>query len=70
MAYYAKLQNSIVQQIIVVSNTIDDGATWCNQTFGGEWVECNNGNIGDTYDAVNDVFVAPPAPEAGDNNEN
>lgn len=27
-------------------------------------------NIGYTYDAVNDVFVAPPAPEAGENNEN
>ena len=26
--------------------------------------------IGYTYDAVNDVFVAPPAPEVGDNNEN
>jgi hypothetical protein len=27
--------------------------------------------IGYTYDAVNDVFVAPPAPEAvGDNNDN
>jgi len=26
--------------------------------------------IGYTYDAVNDVFVAPPAPEVGENNEN
>ena len=26
--------------------------------------------IGYTYDPVNDVFVAPPAPEVGDNNEN
>ena len=26
--------------------------------------------IGYTYDAVNDVFVAPPAPEIGENNEN
>jgi hypothetical protein len=26
MAYFAKLQDSIVQQIIVVSDTIDDGA--------------------------------------------
>lgn len=61
MAYFAKLQDSIVQQIIVVSDTIDDGATWCNQTFGGEWVECNNGNIGDTWNGTE--FVAPPAPE-------
>ena len=26
--------------------------------------------IGYTYDDVNDVFVAPPAPEVGENNEN
>jgi hypothetical protein len=45
----------------------------------GEWRQTSyNSNfrntyagIGFTYDAVNDVFVAPPAPEAvGDNNEN
>jgi hypothetical protein len=63
MAYYAKLQNNIVQQIIVVSDTINDGAAWCRQTFSGEWVECNNGNIGDTYDPVADEFVAPVVEE-------
>jgi len=57
MAYYAKLQNNIVQQIIVVSDTIENGAVWCHETFGGEWVECNDGGIGWTYS--NGVFTAP-----------
>jgi hypothetical protein len=57
MAYYAKLQDNIVQQIIVVSDTIDDGASWCNQTFGGQWVECNDGAVGWTYS--DGAFVAP-----------
>jgi hypothetical protein len=69
MAYYAKLQDNIVQQIIVVSDTIDDGATWCTETFGGEWVQTlDDGStrfaeIGDTYDYETQTFIAPPQPE-------
>ena len=47
------------------------GAQFCHDLLGGEWIQTSyNGNfrgvyasIGYTYDAVNDVFVAPPAPE-------
>ena len=57
MSYFAKLQNNTVQQIIVVSDNIEDGAAWCTETFGGQWVECNNGGVGWTYS--NGVFTAP-----------
>ena len=69
MAYYAKLENDIVQTVIVVSDTIDDGAAWCNQTFGGEWVQTFDdestrfAEIGDTYDYETKTFIAPPQPE-------
>ena len=61
MAYYAKLENDIVQQIIVVSDTIADGQAWCVQTYGGVWVDGTNATIGWTYDGTN--FIAPPEPE-------
>ena len=69
MSYFAKLENNIVQTIIVVSDTIDDGATWCTETFGGEWVQTfDDGStrfaeIGDTYDYETQTFIAPPQPE-------
>jgi hypothetical protein len=48
------------------------GAAFCERVLGGTWKQTSyNGNmrgkyagIGDTYDAVNDVFVAPVV-EAG-----
>ncbi len=66
MAYYAKLENDIVQTVIVVSDTINDGAAWCTETFGGEWVQTfDDGStryaeIGDTYDYDTQTFIAPP----------
>ncbi len=70
MNYFAKLSNNIVTQVICLSETITDGVSWCVEHYGGEWVQTydNNpakpyGNIGYTYDADADVFVAPPAPE-------
>jgi len=57
MAYYAKLKNDIVQTVIVVSDTIDDGASWCVENYGGEWVECTDGGVGWTHS--NGVFTAP-----------
>ena len=57
MANFAKLQNNIVKQIIVVSDTIDNGQAWCVETYGGVWVERNNANIGWTYNGTD--FIAP-----------
>lgn len=83
MAHFARVENGVVQEVIVVSN--DNAPTEiagqefiASLGFKGKWVQTSyNGNIrgvyagiGYTYDAVNDVFVAPPAPEVGENNEN
>jgi len=72
MAHFAKVDNGVVSQVIVVSN--DDAPTEAaGKAFiasiglAGEWVQTSyNANfrskyagIGDIYDAVNDVFVAP-----------
>jgi hypothetical protein len=85
MAYFAKLENNTVVQVISVSNDVcgeptlgfpeteSAGRAFIANTlkFDGVWKQTSyNGNIrgtyagvGYTYDAVNDVFVAPPAPE-------
>ena len=85
MAHFAKIENSLVTNVIVVSNDVCGEPTFvfpdtenAGQAFitnvlklDGTWKQTSyNGNfrgiyagIGYTYDAVNDVFVAPPAPE-------
>ena len=77
MAHFAKVENGIVRQVIVVSN--DDAPTEAaGQAFiasiglAGEWRQTSyNANfrgtyagIGYTYDAVNDIFVAPTTEDA------
>ena len=77
MAHFAKIVDTKVVQVIVVHNNdapteVEGKAFIASCGFDGEWVQTSyNANfrnkfagIGDTYDAVNDVFVAPPAPEA------
>ena len=85
MAYFAKIEDNIVTQVISVSNnvcgepTLDfpdtdaAGRAFIANTlkFDGVWKQTSyNGNfrgiyagIGYTYDAVNDVFVAPVVEE-------
>lgn len=82
MAHFAKVENGIVTNVIVVDNrVIGDGDHTQSEAAGqafiaglgltGEWKQTSyNGNfrskyagIGDIYDAVNDVFVAPTPPE-------
>jgi len=69
MTYYAHLIDDTVQQVIVVSDTIEDGVAWCTETFGGEWVQTfDDGTtkfaaIGDTYDFATQTFISPPQPE-------
>lgn len=69
MTYYAQIVNNIVTEVVVVSDDIIDGAQFCTNLFGGEWVQTfmNNPNknyagIGYTYDSATDNFIPPPAP--------
>ena len=72
MAHFARIENGIVREVIVVGNT-DAPTETAGKAFiascglAGEWVQTSyNSNfrgkfagIGDTYDAENDVFVSP-----------
>jgi hypothetical protein len=74
MSHYAKVNNNIVQQVIVAEaeffNTFVDSSpgTWIqtsyntrgNQhTLGGTPLRGNYAGVGYTYDSTNDVFYAP-----------
>ena len=82
MAHFAKVENGVVQQVIVVADSDCGGGEFpasepVGQAFiaslglTGEWKQTSYNNnfrdkyagIGYTFDSVNDVFVAPPAPE-------
>jgi len=79
MAHFARVENGIVQQVIVVSNDDCGGGNFpdsepigqafiASLSLAGEWKQTSYSGsfrdkyagIGFTYDAVNDVFVAPP----------
>lgn len=72
MAHFAKIKNGTVAEVIVIGNeqapTEAEGKAFIASCgLDGEWVQTSyNANfrnkfagIGDTYDSVNDVFVAP-----------
>ena len=68
MAHFAEILNGVVQRVIVVhDNDEANGAQFCNDLLGGEWLQTSyNGTIrkqfasaGFTYDHVRDEFVAP-----------
>lgn len=73
MAHFAKIEDGIVTQVVVVDNEHEaDGEAYLNSLgLDGTWVQTSyNGNIrgkyaaiGDTYDSVADVFVSPVVPE-------
>jgi hypothetical protein len=75
MAHWAKLDdNNIVIQVTVGDNDDpngDEGYQWLIDNLGGRWVKTSyNGTIrgrfagvGDYFDEVNDVFVAPEPTE-------
>ena len=63
MAHFAKIENGIVTQVIVVANTdtasVDGtekeyiGAAFCEKLFGGEWKQTSyNGNIRKNYAGI------------------
>ena len=71
MAHFAEInENNIVKQVLVVDNSLEHrGADFLANDLGlgGTWIQTSyNHNIrkqfagiGYTYDAVNDVFIAP-----------
>jgi hypothetical protein len=81
MAHFAKIEDNIVTQVIVVNNEVllDSegveqealGAAFCEELFGGTWVQTSyNGNfrgtyagIDYTYDPVADEFKTPEITE-------
>jgi hypothetical protein len=68
MAHFAKIENGLVTNVVVVDNEHEsDGEAYLNSLgLEGQWVQTSyNSNfrskfagIGDTYDEVNDVFIA------------
>ena len=70
MTYYAQIVDNIVTEVVVVSDDIIDGAQFCTDLLGGQWVQTfmdnpnkNYAGIGYTYDAGRDAFI-PPKPHA------
>jgi hypothetical protein len=70
MAHFAKIENNVVTDVLVVSNELEHkGADFLANDLGlgGTWIQTSyNHNfrkqyagIGFTYDADNDVFIAP-----------
>lgn len=67
MAHFARLENNIVREVIVVNNKVllDEygveqealGVQFCADTFGGEWKQTSyNGNFRGQYAGVGDVY--------------
>jgi len=75
MAHFAEIDNNnLVLRVLVVDNLLEEeGANFLSNTLGlgGTWIQTSYNNnfrgkfadIGDTYDSVNDVFVAPELEE-------
>ncbi len=73
MAHFAKIEDGIVTQVVVVDNEHEaDGEAYLNGLgLEGRWIQTSyNGNfrgvyagIGDTYDEELDIFVAPVSDE-------
>lgn len=81
MAHFARIENGIVTEVIVVNNEVLHdkdgkeseviGVKFCQDTFGGEWVQTSyNANfrgkyagLGDVYDADTDTFRTPEVAE-------
>lgn len=69
MAHFAKIENNIVTQVVVVANEHEaNGEEYLNSLgLDGRWIQTSyNANfrgkfagISDTYDETNDIFIAP-----------
>jgi hypothetical protein len=69
MAHFARVEDGIVRQIIVINNEVllDEngveqesiGAQFCADTFGGEWVQTSyNRNFRGKYASSGDIYDA------------
>ena len=67
MAHFAKVENNVVKQVIVVNNEVllDEngieqeliGAQFCADTFGGEWKQTSyNANFRGKYAGSGDIY--------------
>ena len=70
MAHFARVENNVVTDVLVVSNDLEDrGAEFLANDLGlgGTWIQTSYNHrirkqyagIGFTYDPVADVFIAP-----------
>lgn len=70
MAHFAKIENDIVVEILVVNDALENrGADFLANDLGlgGTWVQTSYNNnfrkqfagVGYTYDWTNDIFIAP-----------
>ena len=78
MAHFAKIEDGIVTNVVVVDNEHEAyGEEYLNSLgLEGRWVQTSYNNnfrgkyagIGDSYDEVQDIFIAPvvEAPEASE----
>jgi len=69
MAHFAKIENGIVQEVIVINNDVllDEngieqeslGVQFCVETFGGEWIQTSyNAKIRGKYAGLGDTYNA------------
>jgi hypothetical protein len=67
MAHFAKVENGVVRQVIVINNEVllDEngveqesiGAQFCHDTFGGEWVQTSyNQTMRGNFAGVGDIW--------------
>ena len=68
MAHFAEIFKGVVQRVIVVhDNEEANGAQFCHDLLGGDWVQTSYNHrirkqfagVGYTYDKTNDVFIVP-----------
>ena len=79
MAHFAEILNGVVQRVIVVhDNDEANGAQFCHDLLGGEWLQTSYNstirkqfaNAGFTYDHIRDQFVQPQPYESWTLDEN
>ena len=70
MAHFAKIEDNIVTQVLVVPDNAEDrgqdylandlglGGTWVQTSYNNR-IRKNYAGVGFTYDAVRDAFIAP-----------
>ena len=81
MAHFAKVENNLVTEVLVVANELEHrGQDFLanHLGLGGTWIQTSYNNnfrkqfagIGFTYDEVNDVFIAPQTYQSWSLDEN